>query len=95
MNIRPAVESEAQLLSALVMRAKAHWGYSAEQLERWRPQLTVSPSDIFAKPTFIAMVGEEKWQKGMSVFCKPFTAAKIRYYDHTRIEEARAWLNAG
>jgi len=29
MNIRPAVETEAQLLSALAMRAKAHWGYSA------------------------------------------------------------------
>ena len=40
----------------------------------------------------IAMVGESKWQQGMSVFCKPFTAAKIRYYDHGAIDEARAWL---
>lgn len=58
MNIRRAVEGEAQILSALVMRAKAHWGYSAEQLERWRPELTVNPSDIRAKPTFVATVGE-------------------------------------
>src|SRR5215471_14969201 len=28
----------------------------------------------------IAMVGEKKWQKGMSQFCRPFTAAKIRYF---------------
>jgi hypothetical protein len=40
----------------------------------------------------IAMVGETKWQHGMSVFCKPFTAAKIRYYDHSASDEARAWL---
>src|SRR5437660_879627 len=58
-GIRPAVETEAQLLSALAMRAKAHWGYSAEVLEGWRAELAVSPQDIRAKPTFVAMVGIE------------------------------------
>ncbi len=42
----------------------------------------------------IAMVGETKWQHGMSVFCRPFTAAKIRYFEHSQMEEARAWVNA-
>jgi hypothetical protein len=42
----------------------------------------------------IAMVGEKKWQHGMSVFCAPFTGAKIRYYDHSSIDQARAWVNA-
>jgi SpoIIAA-like len=42
----------------------------------------------------IAMVGESKWEHGMSIFCKPFTAAKIRYYDHAAIDEARGWLNS-
>ncbi len=59
MNIRAALESEAAVLSALAIRAKAHWGYSTEQLERWRTQLSVSPSDIRAKPVFVATVGEE------------------------------------
>ncbi|HEY3857246.1 MAG TPA: STAS/SEC14 domain-containing protein [Verrucomicrobiae bacterium] len=40
----------------------------------------------------IAMVGDKKWEKGMSVFCRPFTTAKIRYFDHAAIAEARAWL---
>ena len=40
----------------------------------------------------LAMVGEKKWEKGMSVFCKPFTTAKIRYFDHAAIADARAWL---
>ena len=55
-GIRPAVETEAQLLSALAMRAKVHWGYSAEVLEGWRAELAVSPQNIRAKPTFVAMV---------------------------------------
>jgi hypothetical protein len=40
----------------------------------------------------LAVVGETKWQRGMVVFCKPFTAATIRYFDHTAANEARAWI---
>lgn len=40
----------------------------------------------------LAVVGENKWQEGMSVFCKPFTQAKVRFFDHTKVEAARAWL---
>jgi hypothetical protein len=40
----------------------------------------------------LAMVGDKKWEQGMSVFCRPFTTAKIRYFDHTAITEANQWL---
>ncbi|MCA9213490.1 MAG: STAS/SEC14 domain-containing protein [Planctomycetales bacterium] len=40
----------------------------------------------------LAIVGETKWEKGMSVFCRPFTTAKIKYFDHTDIEKAREWI---
>ena len=40
----------------------------------------------------LAMVGDKKWEKGMSVFCKPFTTAKIRYFDRADIAGAKAWL---
>jgi hypothetical protein len=43
----------------------------------------------------IAMVGEAKWQHGMAVFCQPFTAAKIRYFERAASDQARAWLMAG
>lgn len=43
----------------------------------------------------VAMVGETKWQQGMAVFCKPFTAAKVRYFDHAHMDEARQWLADG
>ncbi len=42
----------------------------------------------------IALVGESKWEEGMAVFCKPFTTAKIRYFDRAKVDEAKAWLEA-
>jgi hypothetical protein len=42
----------------------------------------------------LALVGDKKWEKGMSVFCRPFTTAKIRYFDHAVIAEARAWVES-
>jgi SpoIIAA-like len=41
----------------------------------------------------LAMVGETKWQHGMAIFCKPFTTATVRYFEHDQVEAARAWLN--
>lgn len=46
----------------------------------------------FADIERLAMVGEEKWQHGMATFCKPFTGAMIRYFDHAHAVEARNWL---
>ena len=42
----------------------------------------------------LAIVGDKKWEKGMSVFCKPFTSATIRYFDKTDRAAAVAWLDA-
>jgi hypothetical protein len=41
----------------------------------------------------LVMVGENKWQRGMSVFCKPFTKATIRYFNHADAVRARQWLD--
>jgi hypothetical protein len=40
----------------------------------------------------LAMVGDRKWEKGMSVFCRPFTTAQVRYFDRAAADEARQWL---
>lgn len=40
----------------------------------------------------LAIVGEKKWHKGMARFCRPFTAAKIKYFDQPQISAAREWL---
>ena len=43
----------------------------------------------------LAIVGESKWQEGMASFCKPFTKAKIQYFDHAHIDAARQWVIEG
>ena len=40
----------------------------------------------------LALVGDKEWEKGMSAFCHPFTTAKIRYFDQTKVNEAYEWL---
>lgn len=55
--VRVAKPEEADHLSALVMRAKAHWGYSAETLERWRGELALRADDVRGRPIFVAMLG--------------------------------------
>jgi len=47
----------------------------------------------FAHLDRLAMVGEKKWQQGMATFCKPFTKASIRYFDHAGGADARKWLD--
>jgi hypothetical protein len=41
----------------------------------------------------IALVGEKTWEKWMAKVCKPFTMAKIRYFDAAESDAARAWLD--
>jgi hypothetical protein len=40
----------------------------------------------------LAIVGETKWEQGMAAFCKPFTTAEVRYFDHTQLSQAKDWL---
>jgi hypothetical protein len=46
----------------------------------------------FADIERLAMVGDKKWEHGLSAFCKPFTKAKIHYFDRAEASEARKWL---
>jgi hypothetical protein len=43
----------------------------------------------------LALIGESKWEAGMAVFCKPFTTAKVRYFDESQSDEAFTWINEG
>ena len=40
----------------------------------------------------IALVGDQKWEEWMAKVCKPFTMAKLRYFDSSQIESAWQWL---
>ena len=43
----------------------------------------------------IAMVGDKSWEHGMAIFCRLFTKASIRYFDHAQAVAAREWLGEG
>jgi SpoIIAA-like len=40
----------------------------------------------------IALVGDKTWEKWMAKVCKPFTMAKLRYFDVSEMDAALAWL---
>ncbi len=40
----------------------------------------------------LAIIGEKSWEHSMAIFCKPFTTAKIRYFNVAEADAARAWL---
>src|SRR5580765_6839170 len=37
----------------------------------------------------IALVGDKAWEKWMGAVCKPFTMAKIKYFDAAQIADAQ------
>jgi hypothetical protein len=42
----------------------------------------------------IGMVGDSRWEQGMAAFAKPFTRAKVKYFDSTKLEDAKRWIAA-
>jgi hypothetical protein len=39
-----------------------------------------------------AVIGDKKWEQVLANFFKPFTKAKIRYFERADAAEAQAWL---
>jgi hypothetical protein len=40
----------------------------------------------------LAIVGETKWERGMGIFCRPFTTATVKYFELGELETAREWV---
>jgi hypothetical protein len=40
----------------------------------------------------IALVGDKAWEKWMATVCKPFTMAKIKYFDIAELDAAKKWI---
>jgi GNAT superfamily N-acetyltransferase len=53
-NLRPGVAADIPALNAIAFAAKAHWGYSAAQLQAWREALTVRAETLAAHPLCVA-----------------------------------------
>jgi hypothetical protein len=42
----------------------------------------------------LALIGERRWERLMAGFCRPFTWAKIRFFDPTDTDAARQWVES-
>lgn len=40
----------------------------------------------------IAILGDKAWEKGMAAICKPFTMAKVKYFDLSDKQAAWEWI---
>ena len=47
----------------------------------------------FRDITRLAIIGETKWERGMALFCRPFTTAKVKYFTHDQTAQAWDWIN--
>ena len=54
MLIRRATGDDADALTDLAHRAKAHWGYPASWMRQWDPQLTIIPGYLEAHDVWLA-----------------------------------------
>nr|MDT0657146.1 GNAT family N-acetyltransferase [Micromonospora sp. DSM 115978] len=55
--MRPARADEAEALSGLAFRSKAHWGYDAAFLAACRPALTFEPHELAGRRAVVAETG--------------------------------------
>jgi ribosomal protein S18 acetylase RimI-like enzyme len=58
-EIRRALPTEAETLTAIALAAKRYWGYPEHWIEIWRPLLTFKPEDIQNAMIVVAVVGSE------------------------------------
>jgi GNAT superfamily N-acetyltransferase len=64
--VRPARREEAGRLGELALRAKAHWGYDQDFLDRCRPLLTVTDADLVTKRLLVADDGGPRGFAGLA-----------------------------
>jgi hypothetical protein len=73
--------------------------FEMEDFEGWKTAALWEDTKLafkhFQSIERIAMVGEKRWQEGMATFCKPFTSADIRYFEHHEKDDAWEWIHEG
>ena len=57
--IARAIPKDSHELSDLTYRSKAHWGYSAEQLEKWRDDLQITSEYIRDHDVWLVRINEK------------------------------------
>jgi hypothetical protein len=86
--IEALIEREGKLSFLMIMEDFHGWDVAAV----WED--TKFDVKHHADISRIAMVGDKKWEEWMAKVCRPFTGAKIRYFDSSEEDAAREWITA-
>ncbi|MCF8068395.1 MAG: STAS/SEC14 domain-containing protein [Desulfobacterales bacterium] len=86
----PMIQNQIRKGSSIRLLAELHdfKGWTAGAL--WED--TKFAAKHFKDIERLAVAGEARWQKGVTIFVKPFTAADVRYFDIQEIDKARKWV---
>ncbi|MGH2517316.1 MAG: GNAT family N-acetyltransferase [Ktedonobacterales bacterium] len=85
-RIRRAHPEEAELLTELIMRSKAFWGYDATLLAAWRSDLTLESKVVARDPVYCAEDRYTGFIMGVSHFYR--LDDDELYLDHLFVEPA-------
>ncbi|MEP6937310.1 MAG: GNAT family N-acetyltransferase [Chthoniobacterales bacterium] len=77
MKIVRASAEHAVELTDIAYRAKRHWGYSEEWIQRWRDVLTISPDFITREETYCAV--EENAAIGCHALIRADTTLRLEH----------------
>lgn len=84
------------LNNMLRQHEKIRWYFEMENFDGWELKafwedlkFDASHANDFDK---VAMVGEKKWEEGMTDLMKPFTSAEVKYFDISKKDEALQWI---
>jgi hypothetical protein len=86
----PAVEDAVKKHGKIRMLAQFHDFHGWDARALWDDMKFAT--EFCTKIDRIALVGENRWQEWMAKVCKPFTMAKVKYFDRAEIDAAWGWL---
>jgi SpoIIAA-like len=76
---------------------KINWFFQMKDFEGWTPHAFWRDIKFDFKNTDklnkVAIVGEKKWHELMTKAMKPFTSAKIKYFDEENASTAKDWIS--
>ncbi|MBI4675157.1 MAG: STAS/SEC14 domain-containing protein [Chloroflexi bacterium] len=87
------------LIQTAADKGKLHLLVEMQNFEGWDPQALWDDIRLDAqygdKIERLAVIGDRAWQAWMTKICRPFTSARIEYFDARDTQGAWAWVQDG
>lgn len=88
-----------ELEVAIINNKKIRILFMMEEFKGWDPSALWEDIKFdfkyFNDVERLAMVGDMQWEEAISIACKPFTSAEVRYFDLDNQHDAVDWIYEG